>query len=118
MHDLWARVDFLRLAFNRGFDNRADLHLENLRVRHRQTTTAMPKHRIRFVQLRHAAFHLFERHAHFAREFALLLLIVRHKLVQRRIEQTHRHRQAIHRSEDPDEVSALKWQQLQERLLA
>ena len=70
------------------------------------------------MQLLHAALHLRETEAHLLRKFRLLRFIMRHKLMQRWIEQANRHRQAIHRSKDSDEVSALDRKQLRKRLLA
>ena len=48
----------------------------------------------------------------------LALGVVRQELVQRRIEQADRHRQALHRLEDADEVLALERQQLRQGRLA
>ena len=118
MHDLGLRVDLLRAAFDRSFDDGANLHLENLGIGDRQTATAVTEHRIGFMQLRDAALDLLEAEAHLLRQLALLLVVVRNKLVQRRIEQAHGDGQPVHRGEDADEVGALERQQLRKRLFA
>ena len=118
VHDLGTRVDLLAAALDRGLDDGADLHLEDLGVRDRQAATAVTEHRVRLVELRDAALDLLERQAHLARELGLLLLVVRNELVERRIEQAHRDGQPVHRREDADEVGALERQQLRKRLLA
>ena len=52
------------------------------------------------------------------REFVFELLRGRQELVDRRIEQAYRHRQAVHGAEDAAEILALDRQQLVERDLA
>ena len=118
VHDLGLRIDLLRLALDRRLDDRADLHAEDLGVGDRQTATAVAEHRVRLMQLRDAALDLLEAEAHLLRELGLLLLVVRHELVERRVKQAHGDGQAVHRGEDADEVGALERQQLRERLLA
>ena len=59
-----------------------------------------------------------QRQAEALGQLGLVLLVVRQELVQRRVEQADRDRQALHRLEDADEVFALVRQQLGERLLA
>ena len=76
----------------------------------------MAEHRIKLVQLAARAGNFFHRHADFAREIELLLLFVRKKFVQRRIEKTNRRRQARRAPENSDEILALIREQLGERL--
>jgi hypothetical protein len=59
------------------------------------------EHRIELVQFAHAADDVFHRYADFAREIELLLLFVREKFVERRIEKTNRRRQTVERRKMP-----------------
>ena len=76
----------------------------------------MPEHRVRLVELVHFRAQLDEAPSHIAGHGRDLLLAVRQKLVQRRVEKADCHRQAIELAEDPFEIGLLKRQQLLERL--
>ena len=111
-HDLGLGVDLLLLAGDDGLDDRLHLHLQNLRIRDRQPAAAMAEHRVHLVQLADARLDVGGRDAELLGHLGLALGVVRQELVQRRIEQPDRHRQAVHRREDADEVLALQRQQL------
>ena len=87
--------DSLCLYFGGGFKDCARLHLGNFRKRDPEPATAMTEHRIEFVQLVNTPRDLFDRYAEFVRQFVLLRVIVRQKLVQRRIEKPDRGRQTF-----------------------
>ena len=86
-------------------DDRAHLHLVDLRPLQTQPATPRAEHRVGLVQRRDPLAH------------ALVgrLLRRRQELVQRRVEQPDRHRQAGHGLEDPLEVALLHRQQPVER---
>ena len=111
-HDLRLHLDAALLHVRRGFKDRARLHLGDLREDDAQTATAEAEHRVEFVQTFHPCMDLLVADAHLCGEFTLCLLIVRHELMQRRIDRTDRHRPAVHRLEDPLEVLTLQRQQL------
>src|SRR5438067_874862 len=79
---------------------------------------AVPEHRVGLVKLLHAVLHLLEAHAQVVGQRLLVLLVMRQELVQRRVEQADRHRQALHRLEDADEVFPLVGEQLRQCPLA
>ncbi len=109
-HDLGLGVDLLFLAGDHGLGDGRDLHLQNLGIGDRQAAAAVAEHRVHFVQLADAGLHVGRRDAEFLGSFGLRLGVVRQELVQRRIQQADRDRQAVHRLEDADEVLALQRQ--------
>ena len=115
-HDLRYYFNLRLVAFDRRFDDRPHLHLQNFRIRDGQATPAVSQHGVGFVQLRHAALHGFHGNAQFLGQFRLLGVLVRHELVQRRIDQANRNRKTIHHLKDADEVAALERQQLVQSL--
>src|ERR1700730_4363605 len=76
----------------------------------------MAQHGIGFTQLVHAPRHGFHGNLQFARELFLFGGLVRHKFVERRIDQAGGDREAIHGLEDADKIAPLKWQESVERL--
>ena len=68
----------------------------------------MPEHGVGLVQLLHAARHRFHGDAEFLGQFRLLLALVRHELVQRRVDQADGDRESVHGLEDTDKVTSLK----------
>ena len=90
---------------DRGADDRAHLHLVDLRVEEPEPAGAPAEHRVRLVQ----------RADPLAHPLVLLLVERGQELVQRPVEQADRHRQARHRLEDPLEVGLLDRQQPVER---
>ena len=86
-------TDPVGLYFCGGFKDCARLHLGNFRKGDPEPATAMPEHRIEFVQLVNTARDLFNGHAEFVCQFVLLRVIVRQKLVQWGIEKANRGRQ-------------------------
>ena len=88
-----------------GARDRANLHLVDLRVGEPEPAAARPEHRVGLVERADPRAHLLARR----------LLLGRQELVQRRIEQPDRHREAVHRLEDPLEVGLLEGQQPVER---
>ena len=62
-----------------------------------------------------AASHFLDVEVQFLRQLLLLRPLVWHELVQRRIDQTNRHRKTVHSFEDADEVAPLERQQFVER---
>ena len=115
-HDLDPRVEALLLHPGRRLADRADLHRVEAGLHDAQADAAQAEHRVRLVEL----VHLLE-HALLLRDVLAALLaerdlhgqldLVRQELVQRRVEQPHRHRQPAHRPEDADEVLALEREQ-------
>src|SRR6202158_370567 len=116
MHNLREYFNSRFLAFHRSFNYRLNLHFQNLRIRNAQSATAMSKHWIRFMQLLDPTRDNVNVHADFARQLFLLLPVVRHEFMQRRIQQANRHRIPVHLLKDPAEISPLVWQKLRQRL--
>ena len=105
MHDLdERRLPRAVLDGVRGTDDRAHLHLVDLRPLEAEPAATRAEHRVRLLQLLDAAAHALVRR----------LLERRQELMQRRIEEPDRHRQAGHRLEDRLEVALLHRQQLVE----
>jgi len=104
----------------RGTNDRAGLHLGDLRVEHRQPAAAGAQHRVLLVQLLHLSQRgplLGQRLGVATGKLQLLDLerlveVVRQELVQRRVEQPDGDRQALHRGEDALEVGLLHRQDL------
>ncbi len=86
--------DAFFFALHGSFENRADLHLQNFRIRDAQSAAAVSEHRIRFVQLLDAVLHLLERNTDFLCQFALSDFVMGHEFMQRRIDEADRHREA------------------------
>ena len=100
----------------------AHLHLVDLRVEDPEPAAARAEHRVRLLQLAHALERLLElRRARGVRSMRARSTSLRHlleagqELVQRRVEQADRDRQARHLLEQPLEVLLLERQQLRER---
>ena len=106
VHDLHQRrgAGSMPHGFGRS-DDRAHLHLVDLRPLQAEPAAARPEHRVRLLQLLDPPAHA----------LVACLLERRQKLVQRRIEQPDRHGQACHCLEDRLEVALLHRQQLVER---
>ena len=82
-------------GFDRALEDRARLHLGDFGIAHRQAHAAEAEHRVELVQLGCARVRSFSaRHAHRLRDFRDLRVGVRQELVQRRVEQADRDRQA------------------------
>ena len=81
----------------------------------REAAAAEAEHRIELVQLAGALGQLLRVGLHGGGDLGDLLVAVRQELVQRRIEQPDRHRQALHDLEQLDEILALHRQELGER---
>ena len=93
-HDFRRHLDAGRaLRLDRGLENGARLHFGDFRISNRQTAAAEAEHRIELVQFARAIRELFRIGAHGLRHLGDLLLAVRQKFVQRRIEQPDGHRQ-------------------------
>src|SRR5579863_1564833 len=110
MHDLRKYFNSALLAFNRCFNDRAHLHLQNFWIGDRQPAPAVSKHGIRFMQLFNAANHCFYRYADLLREILLLLPFVRNEFMQGRINQPNSHWQTIHSLKNSDKIAPLEWQ--------
>src|SRR4029450_9387023 len=89
-HDFGADLNSVCLHFRGRFKDCARLHFGNFGINDAETTTAMAKHGIKFMQLVHAPGDFFGGHAEPIRQFALLRVIGRKKFVQRRIEKPDR----------------------------
>src|SRR5690606_7935648 len=90
-----------------GFEDGPGLHLVDLGVSDAEPATAMAEHRVEFMELRGAALEMIDTDAERIGELGELGIPVRQELVQRRVEQADRARQAGHRAEDLGEVRAL-----------
>ena len=102
-------VRFSRL--DRGLEDRARLHLGDLRIGDRKTAAAEAEHRVELGEIAGAIGQPARIGVHRARDFLDLGLGVRQEFVQRRIEQPDRDRQALHDLEQLDEIGALHRQQ-------
>jgi len=89
----------------------ARLHLGDFRIGYREAAAAEAEHRIELGEIAGAIGELSRIGIHRARNFLDLGLGVRQELVQRRIEQADRDRQALHDFEQLDEIGALHRQQ-------
>src|SRR5450830_43169 len=96
-HDLGVDVHALLLDDAGGLEDGARLHSRDLGIGDAQAAPAVAEHGVRLF---------------------LLVLGVRHELVQRRVERAYGHRALAHHAEDAFEVAALHRQELGERLLA
>ena len=115
-HDLRRDRRASRAAgLDRGFENGARLHFRDFRIGDRQPAAAEAEHRIELMQLTRAVGEFFRIGAHRLRHFRDLLIGLRQELVQRRVEQADRHRQAAHDLEQLDEIGPLHRQELGER---
>src|ERR1700752_1561948 len=108
----------LLAGLDRGFEDRARLHLGDLRIRDRKTAAAKAEHRVELVKLSRALLELARIGLHRLRDLADFLFRMRQEFVQRGIEQPDRHRQALHDLEQLREVPTLHRQQLGERRAA
>src|SRR4029079_11942955 len=99
------------LHASRRLEDRSHLHLGYLREDNAQTTTAMPKHRVRFVKRLDSFPQMLRLNLEFAGQLPRLDFIMRQELVQRGIQRPNGYRQTIHRLEDPLEVLALELEQ-------
>ena len=104
-----------------GGHDRLDLHVVDLRGDDPEPRAARAEHRVGLLERAHAVERALQP-AHVARalvprplELDGEVLAVGEELVQRRVEQPDRHRQAGHRLEQPLEVLGLQRQQLGER---
>ncbi len=105
------RQTFLRNVTG-GLEDRARLHLGDLRVGIAQTAATMTQHRVLFVQFLDTLEDPCNLDSGLCREVLLALLVAGQELVQRRIQQADRHGVSLHRLEDPVEVLTLERQQL------
>ncbi len=115
-HDLRHHGRAGRAAgFDRGLEDGARLHLGDLRIGDGEPTAAEAEHRVELVQFAGAVGEQFRIGAHRRCDLGDFRLGVRQELVQRRVEQPDRHRQAAHDLEQLDEIAALHRQELGER---
>ena len=115
-HDLDDRVAAGLLAGDRGLHQCAHLHAVQAGLDDPEPAATGAEHRVRLAPHLGRAEQLLFVGGH--RALRLLddqLFVIGQELVQRRVEQTNRHRQAIHRFEDADEVFLLLRAQLLER---
>ena len=80
-HDFRIHLDLLFLDVGRGFKDGAHLHFSNLRVGDGQTTTAVTKHRVEFMQFVDALLDLCRFHLELLGEVGDLLAVMRQELV-------------------------------------
>ncbi len=113
-HHLRTDVDPFLLHQAGGLEDRADLHLVNLRVGDAEPASAVAEHRVHLGELVDLLPQLDEAPSHVPRERRDLRLGVRQELVERRIEQTDRRRHPAERAEDPREIVALEGDELLE----
>ena len=116
-HDLRMGLHTFLLQIECGTEDSARLHLRNLRIGVAQTTSAVTEHRVLLVECFHTLTDVCEAHAHRFSHLLLPLLIVRHKLMQRWIEQANRHGITCHHAQDTFEVVLLIRQDLRQCLL-
>ena len=106
-HDLGLGLEALLGRVSRGLEDGAGLHAGDLRVLDTEAAATETEHGVELVQLMDAGHDLLDGDAQLAREIHLLLLGVRQELMQRRIEEADRGREALQRLEDAEEVFAL-----------
>ena len=94
------------------------LHLCNFRISISQTATTVTQHRVMFTQRLYTLLDILQAYTHCIRHFLLSFQIVRNKLMQRRIEQTHCHRTTCHCLKDTLKVGLLIRQNLSQCLTA
>ncbi len=96
------------LALLGGREDRARLHLGDLGIHDAEAAAAEAEHRVGLAQALDLALELARtRCPSCSASSSDLLVLVRQELVQRRVERADRHRQAVHRPEDADEVFLL-----------
>ncbi len=121
-HDLDLRLLGVPARRERAAHDRAHLHHVDLGVHEREAAPARAEHRVRLVQLADARVDALEPVVLGARRRPLELDGERdgvgQELVQRRVEQPDRDRQARHRAQDALEVGLLHRQETLERRLA
>mmetsp|Transcript_27480 Transcript_27480/g.51496 ORF Transcript_27480/g.51496 Transcript_27480/m.51496 type:complete len:341 (+) Transcript_27480:74-1096(+) len=117
-HDLSHRCGLRSAAdLRRSFEDGACLHLADLRVGDGQAAAAVSQHRVRLLQLRGTAADSIQGHTGGLCNQAHLRLSVRDEFVQRRVQQTHSHGQAVHDAEELRDVFPLHCQKLQQSSL-
>ena len=111
-HDLHVYGHARSLDVHRRLDDGARLHLRDFGVGVAQTAAAVAQHGVELGQRLDLGDDLLKGYVHFGGHLALSLLVVGHELVQRGIEQAHRHGESVHGLEQPFEVAPLHRQQL------
>ena len=111
-HHFGRNADFFLHANRRRFEDRARLHFRDFRIGNAEAASAMPEHRVELVQLGDAPLDVLHGNVQLLREIELLLLRLREKFVQRRIQQTNRRGKPLEFAENPFEVAALIREQL------
>ena len=107
-HDLGADDDALRPALLGRRKDCARLHLGDLRVDYPQAAAAEAEHRVLLTQALYLLLQALERNRHILRQRADVFVPNRQELVQRWVERADSDGQAVHLSEDADEVLALQ----------
>ncbi len=107
-HNFRNSRDAFFFQFEGCFHDCAGLHFGDFGIEIAEAATAKAQHGICFQKALYAFVDVFIRYIHDARHLHLSFLIVRNEFVQRRIEQAHRHRIAVHSGENTFEVLLLK----------
>mmetsp|Transcript_34408 Transcript_34408/g.111967 ORF Transcript_34408/g.111967 Transcript_34408/m.111967 type:complete len:633 (-) Transcript_34408:787-2685(-) len=95
-----------------SLEDSARLHFADLRVGHRQAAAAMTEHRVGLLELCGPAPHPLQGYLCGLRHRRHLRLRVGDELMQGRVQQAHRHGQAVHDGEELQHVRALHDQKL------
>ncbi len=114
-HDLGVNGDAGLADLDRRLADRLHLDLVDLGVGDREPAAAVAEHRVGLGELHHLRGDRADGGAELVRDLGDLRLGVGQELVQRRVEQPDRHRQAVHHPEQLGEVAALHRQDLGER---
>ena len=98
-HDLRVRVQTFLLEFGGGGEDGAVLGLGDQREADVQTDAAVAHHRVHLVEGSAALLDFLDGNAEILGEFLLLVLTLRHELVERRVQETEHDRLAVHHAE-------------------
>ncbi len=98
-HDFRMRVQAFLLEFRGGGEDGTILGFCDEREAHVQTDTAVTHHRVHLVQALTTLLHFCNADVKVCGQFFLLVLALRNKLVQRRVQKTEHNRLAVHHAE-------------------
>ena len=98
-----------------GFDDGADLHVQNLRIGDGQTTASVSEHGVGLVKLLHPEFDLLKGDADLVGQLTLFILHMGNELMQGGVDEADRDGETVHGLEDSGEVVPLEGKKLIQR---
>ena len=117
-HNLHVYRGALCADVHGGLDDGACLHLGDFGIGVAQAAAAVSQHRVELGERFDLGDDFLEGNVHLARHLFLALFVMRHELVQGRVEQAYGHGESVHGFEQSLEVAALDGQQFGKRYAA